>query len=79
MFEEWFWPYGPTRRAASPLCSARNRSGMSQEELAAAASVSRRTISSLERAHSSPSLRVARALARVLDRPLDELFPEDES
>jgi putative transcriptional regulator len=77
VFEDWFWPYGMTRRAPSQLCLARYRAGLSQGELATAAGVSRRTISSLEQEHSAPSLRVARALARVLERPLDDLFPED--
>jgi putative transcriptional regulator len=75
VFEEWFWPYGPRKPEPSPLRRARFRIGLSQDEMAAAVGVSRKTIWSLESGRSSPSLELARALARKLERPLDELFP----
>jgi len=52
--------------------------GLSQEELAAAVGTSRRTISSLERARSTPSLTLAVALAQRLDVSVEELFPESD-
>jgi putative transcriptional regulator len=52
--------------------------GLSQEELAAAVGASRRTISSLERGRSTPSLTLAVALARRLDIAVEDLFPESD-
>lgn len=49
--------------------------GLSQTELGDAVGVSRKTISSLERGLSVPSLPLALALARRFDVPVDELFP----
>ena len=52
--------------------------GLSQEELAAAVGVSRRTISSLERGRSTPSLTLAIALAHRLEISVEDLFPESD-
>jgi DNA-binding XRE family transcriptional regulator len=63
---------------ATRVWTARIYLGLSQEELAAAAGASRTTISSIERGRSTPSLALARSLARALDLTLDELFAGDE-
>jgi DNA-binding XRE family transcriptional regulator len=62
----------------SRLWTARLYAGLSQHELATAAGTSRATISSLERGRSTPSLALARSLARALGLTLDELFAGDE-
>ena len=72
------WQAVPTWPGWSRLHSVRFWSGLSQEELAAAVGASRKTISSLENGRSTPSLALARALARELSVTLDELFADDE-
>jgi DNA-binding XRE family transcriptional regulator len=77
------WPDDAARRIApwhdwSRLRSERFGAGLNQEELAAAVGANRQTISSLERARSTPSLALACSLARALDMTLDELFAGDE-
>ncbi len=52
--------------------------GLSQEELADAVGVSRRTICSIELRQSVPSVRVALAIAGVLGASVEELFAGDE-
>jgi len=47
---------------------------MSQGELAAAAGVSRQTVSSIETGQYVPSALLAFRLARVLEAPIDGLF-----
>jgi DNA-binding XRE family transcriptional regulator len=53
---------------------ARAEHDLSQERLAAAAGVSRQTISSIETGQYCPSTLLAFRLARVLGVPVDELF-----
>ncbi|MFL5925670.1 MAG: helix-turn-helix transcriptional regulator [Gaiellaceae bacterium] len=72
------WQGLPSWPGWSKLRSLRFWSGLSQEELAAAVGASRKTISSLENGRSTPSLALARALARELSVSLDELFGDDE-
>jgi len=73
------------RRAAATVCAVaqRARSALrqkraaalrSQGELAEAVHVSRQTISSLENAHSFPSVRLAIAIARALGTTVEELW-----
>jgi putative transcriptional regulator len=63
-------------RDRSMLWSLRICAGLTQAELAREVCASRRTISSLERGRSQPSLSLALALARRLDVPVDDLFPD---
>lgn len=65
---------GGELRLANRLRVARAERGISQEQLAAAASVSRQTISSIETAQYTPSALLAFRLAHVLDVPVAELF-----
>lgn len=47
---------------------------MTQQELAARIGVSRQTVNAIEGGKYSPSLEVAFRIARVFDKPLDEVF-----
>lgn len=55
----------------------RAQRGLSQGELAAALSVSRQTINSIEKGRYIPSLPLALALARYFDSTVEEMFRED--
>ena len=57
----------------------RSGRGLSQGELAAALSVSRQTINSIEKGRYVPSLPLALALARYFDTTVEEMFHEDGS
>ena len=61
-------------RLENRLKVARAEKGMSQEELADAASVTRQTISSIETGLYVPSTLLAFVLAARLGKPIDELF-----
>jgi molybdopterin molybdotransferase/putative molybdopterin biosynthesis protein len=56
------------------LRSARQVRGLSQQQLAGMAGVSRQALSAVEAGHSDPSLRVALALAQALGVTIEELF-----
>ncbi len=53
---------------------ARQARGLSQQQLAGVAGVTRQAVSAVESGHSDPSLRVALALARALGMTIEELF-----
>jgi len=53
---------------------ARQARGLSQQQLAGVAGVTRQAVSAVESGHSDPSLRVALALARSLGMAVEELF-----
>ena len=53
---------------------ARQARGLSQQQLAGVAGVTRQAVSAVESGHSDPSLRVALALARALGMAVEELF-----
>lgn len=61
-------------RLANRLRVARAERGISQEELAAAAGVSRQTVSSIETGQYTPSALLAFRLSHVLGVPVAELF-----
>ena len=52
----------------------RTERGLSQGQLAAAVSVSRQTINSIEQERYTPSLPLALALARFFDTSVEEVF-----
>lgn len=58
--------------------AARAHKDMTQKELADAVGVSRQTINAIEKGEYNPTIKLCRAICRVLDRTLDELFWEDE-
>ena len=55
----------------------RTQRGMSQGQLAAAMSVSRQTINSIEQERYTPSLPLALALARYFETTVEEMFDEN--
>jgi putative transcriptional regulator len=56
----------------------RTTSGLSQEELGNALSVSRQTINSIENGRYLPSLPLALALARRFGSSVEEIFTDEE-
>ncbi len=54
----------------------RMENGWSQSDLAARLSVSRQTINAIENERYDPSLPLAFAIARVLERRIEEIFEE---
>lgn len=57
--------------------SARAALDMSQQDLATAVNVSRQTINAIEKGDYNPTINLCRAICKVLDRTLDELFWEE--
>ena len=57
---------------------ARVQKGMTQKDLAAAVGVSRQTINAIEQGEYNPTIKLCRAICRVLGKTLDELFWEDD-
>jgi putative transcriptional regulator len=55
------------------------RGDMTQAELARSIGVTRQTVIAIEQGRYSPSLEVAFQIARVLGRPLDEVFGYPDS
>jgi putative molybdopterin biosynthesis protein len=60
--------------AGTRLRLARQARGLSQQQLAGMAAVTRQAVSAVEAGHSDPSLRVALVLARALGMTVEELF-----
>lgn len=58
--------------------AARALKGMSQEDLARAAGVTRQTIGMIEAGKYNPSLNLCVAICRILGQTLDGLFWEEE-
>jgi putative transcriptional regulator len=61
------------------LRDLRAERGLSQGQLAAAVSVSRQTINSIEQERYTPSLPLALALARFFETTVEEVFDVDHS
>ena len=57
---------------------ARVQKDMTQKDLASAVGVSRQTINAIEQGEYNPTIKLCRAICRVLDKTLDELFWEDD-
>lgn len=57
---------------------ARVQKDMTQKDLAAAVGVSRQTINAIEQGEYNPTIKLCRAICRVLGKTLDELFWEDD-
>lgn len=58
--------------------AARVLKDMTQKDLAAAVGVSRQTINAIEQGEYNPTIKLCRAICRVLGKTLDELFWEDD-
>ena len=59
------------------MTSARAAKDLSQQQLADLVGVSRQTVNAIERGDYNPTIRLCRAICKVLDRTLDELFWEE--
>lgn len=57
---------------------ARAQLDMTQKQLAEAVGVSRQTMNAIEQGDYNPTIKLCRAICRVLGKSLDELFWEDE-
>ena len=57
---------------------ARVQKDMTQKDLAAAVGVSRQTINAIEQGEYNRTIKLCRAICRVLGKTLDELFWEDD-
>ena len=64
----------PQYRIANKLKDLRLERDWTQEQLAAAAGVSRQSIISIERARYVPSLELALIFARIFSCPTDQIF-----
>ena len=58
--------------------AARASKDMTQKDLADAVGVSRQTVNAIEKGEYNPTIKLCRAICRVLGRTLDELVWEDE-
>ncbi|MCD7920710.1 MAG: helix-turn-helix transcriptional regulator [Clostridiales bacterium] len=56
---------------------ARAEKDMTQAQLASAVGVSRQTINAIEQGTYNPTIRLCRAICKVLGKTLDELFGEE--
>jgi len=58
--------------------AARAALDLSQKDLAEAVGVSRQTMNAIEKGDYNPTIKLCRAICRVLGKGLDELFWEDD-
>lgn len=61
------------------LKAARAKKDMTQKALADAVGISRQTVNAIEQGEYNPTIRLCRAICRILDASLDELFWEDDT
>lgn len=61
-------------KLSNRLAGARKAAGLTQEQLAVAAEVSRQTIGAIEKGEYNPSTVLALRFAALLGRPVEELF-----
>lgn len=59
--------------------AARAEHDMTQKSLADAVGISRQTMNAIEQGGYNPTIRLCRAICRVLGKSLDELFGEENS
>ena len=57
--------------------AARAEKDMTQKALAEAVGISRQTMNAIEQGEFNPTIRLCRAICRVLGRSLDDLFGEE--
>lgn len=58
--------------------AARAEKDMTQKQLAEAVGVSRQTINAIEKGEYNPTIKLCRAICRVLKKGLDDLFWEED-
>ena len=57
---------------------ARSEKDMTQKALAEAVGISRQTMNAIEQGEFNPTIRLCRAICRVLGKSLDDLFGEED-
>ena len=62
-----------------PIKVARAQKDLTQKALAEAVGVSRQTMNAIEQGEYNPTIKLCRAICRVLDKSLDELFGEEDA
>lgn len=60
-----------------PIKVARAEHDMTQKQLAETVGVSRQTINAIEQGEYNPTIKLCRAICKVLGKTLDELFGEE--
>lgn len=60
-----------------PIKVARAQKDMTQKQLAEEVGVSRQTMNAIEQGDYNPTIKLCRAICRVLGKTLDELFGEE--
>lgn len=60
-----------------PIKSARTEKDMTQKALAEAVGISRQTMNAIEQGDYNPTIKLCRAICKVLEKTLDELFGEE--
>ena len=58
---------------------ARAQLDMTQKELAEAVGISRQTMNAIEQGEFNPTIKLCRAICKVLGKTLDELFREEDN
>ena len=58
---------------------ARAEKDMTQKALAEAVGISRQTMNAIEQGEYNPTIRLCRAISRVLGKSLDDLFGEEDA
>ena len=61
-----------------PIKVARAQKDLTQKALAEAVGVSRQTMNAIEQGDYNPTIKLCRAICRVLGKSLDELFGEED-
>lgn len=74
-----YWHGGDGMGRNIPIKVARAQLDMTQKELAEAVGISRQTMNAIEQGEYNPTIKLCRAICRVLGKTLDELFGEDEN
>ena len=75
-----FMPEGGIHMARNlKIKVARAEKDMTQKALAEAVGISRQTMNAIEQGEFNPTIRLCRAICRVLGKTLDELFGEEDS
>ena len=62
-----------------PIKVARAQKDLTQKALAEAVGISRQTMNAIEQGEYNPTIKLCRAICRVLEKRLDELFGEEDA
>lgn len=62
-----------------PIKVARAKLDLTQKELAEKVGISRQTMNAIEQGEYNPTIKLCRAICRILGKSLDDLFWEDDN